>query len=61
MAVLQNFRDLRVFGFGHRAQNENPDTRENLYFSAFSSQTLPNSLLCLSFFIVIGRIYNVLA
>ena len=46
--------------FGERAQNKNPDTAENLYFPAFSSQTLLNSVLCLSFFIFIGRIYNFL-
>ena len=37
VAVLYNFRDFQIFVFGHRAQNENPDTPENLYFSAFSS------------------------
>ena len=62
VAVLYNFRDLRVFAFGYRTQNENPDTaRENFYYSAFSSQSLSNSLLCLSFFIFVGRICNSLA
>ena len=53
VAVLYNFRNFSVLCIG--AQNQN---LENLYFSAFSSQTLSNSLLCLSFFIVIGRICN---
>ena len=27
-----NFRNLRVFAFGYRPQNENPEILENLYF-----------------------------
>ena len=40
VAVLYNFSDFQIFVFGHRAQNKNLNTPENLYFSAFS-------LLCL--------------
>ena len=29
---LMGFRDFRVFVFGYRAQNENPETTENHYF-----------------------------
>ena len=40
------FRDFRVFGFGCKAQNENPEITENIFFfSVFSSQTLSKSLL----------------
>ena len=32
--LLMGFRDLRVFVFAYRAQNENPETTENHYFWA---------------------------
>ena len=33
-----NFRDLRVFTFGYRPQNENPEITENLYFWVYKIQ-----------------------
>ena len=32
-----NFRDFRVFIFGYRAQNENSEITENLYFLVHST------------------------
>ena len=32
-----NFRDFRVFVFGYRAQNENSEITENLYFLVYST------------------------
>ena len=32
MAFLWNFRNFRVFVFGDRPQNRNPENMENLYF-----------------------------
>ena len=33
-----NFRDLRVFAFGYRPQNKNPEITENLYFWVYKVQ-----------------------
>ena len=49
------FRDFRVFVFGRKAENEIPEITENLYFSVFSSQTLSNLLLCLSFLFLLAE------
>ena len=38
MAFLQNFHDLQDFVFGYRAQNENPEITENLYFCIYKVQ-----------------------
>ena len=38
MAFLQNFHDLQDFVFGYRAQNENPEITENLYFWIYKVQ-----------------------
>ena len=38
MAILWNFRDFRVFVYWYRAQNENPDITENLYFLGYKDQ-----------------------
>ena len=38
MAFLQNFRDFRVFVFRYRAQNENPEITDNLYFWVYKVQ-----------------------
>ena len=38
MTFLQNFRDFRVFVFGYRPQNENPEITENLYFWVYKVQ-----------------------
>ena len=35
---LMNFRDFRVFAFEYRAQNENPEITENLYFWVYKGQ-----------------------
>ena len=32
-----NFRDFRVFVFGYRAQNENSEIMENLYFLVYNT------------------------
>ena len=33
-----NFCDFQVFIFGYRAQNENPEITENLYFGVYKVQ-----------------------
>ena len=33
-----NFRDFRVFIFGYRGQNENPENKENLFFCVYNVQ-----------------------
>ena len=38
MAFLQNFHDLQDFVFGYRAQNENIEITENLYFWIYKVQ-----------------------
>ena len=38
MAFLQNFHDLQDFVFRYRAQNENPEITENLYFWIYKVQ-----------------------
>ena len=38
MGFLTNFRDFRVFVFGYRPQNENPEITENLYFWVYKVQ-----------------------
>ena len=38
MAFLQNFCDFRVFVFRYRAQNENPEITENVYFWIYKVQ-----------------------
>ena len=38
MVFLKNFRDFRVFVFVYRAQNENPEILENLYFWVCKAQ-----------------------
>ena len=32
-----NFRDFRVFVFGYRVYNENPEITENLYFLVYNT------------------------
>ena len=36
--LLQNFCDFLVFVYWYRAQNENPDITENLYFLGYKAQ-----------------------
>ena len=38
MAFLLNFRDFRLFVFGYRAQNKNPEIMENSYFWIYKVQ-----------------------
>ena len=38
MAFLQNFHDLQDFVFGYRAQDENQEITENLYFWIYKVQ-----------------------
>ena len=38
MALLWNFRDFQVFVLGYRAQNENLEITENLYFWVYKAQ-----------------------
>ena len=38
LGFLMNFRDFRVFVFGYRAQNENLEITENLYFLDYNTQ-----------------------
>ena len=37
LGFLMNFRDFWVFIFGYRAQNENPEITENLYFLVYNT------------------------
>ena len=37
LGFLTNFRFFRVFVFGYRAQNENPEITENLYFLVYNT------------------------
>ena len=39
MPFLWNFHDFRVFVFGYRAPNENPEITENFYFWIYKVQT----------------------
>ena len=38
MPFLWNFHDFRVFVFGYRAPNENPEITENFYFWIYKVQ-----------------------
>ena len=48
------FRDFRVFVFWYRAQNENPEITENLYFTACFSNFIKFAFfcVCLSLFLL---------
>ena len=37
MAFMQHFCDFRIFVFGCRAKNENPEITENLYFLVYNT------------------------
>ena len=50
-----NFRDFRVFAFGYRSQNENPEITENFSFLVFSSQAISNRFLCIYLFLVVDN------
>ena len=48
-----NFRDFRVFVFGYRVQNENPEITENIYFIVYNipmhvALCLDHYFICLS-------------
>ena len=48
-----NFRDFRDFVFGYRAQNENPEITENLYFTVFFLKLYQiRFCVCLSLFLL---------
>ena len=48
-----NFRNFGVFIFGYRAQNENPEITENLYFTVFFLKFYQiRFCVCLSLFLL---------
>ena len=52
LGFLMNFCDFWVFDFGYRAQNENLEITENLYFFSFFFPSYIKWVLCIYFFIL---------